>query len=100
MNKIDETAGSFLPTSAFTSTPLSSSLFVFYYDISYGLGSSLERANPNTIDSSILSTLRTASSKIESGNLSEELAKVLRGGTGNLESRRERLEFIQGIHNA
>lgn len=100
MEKIDETAGSFLPMSAFSRVALFNSLFVFYYDLCFDLDSSLDKINPRTIDSSILNTIRVASSRIESGNLSEELLKVLRGGTGNLESRRERLVFIQEIHNA
>lgn len=100
MDKIDETAGSYIPTSAFTRTALFNSLFIFYYDLLFGLNSSLDRATPNSIDSSILETVRAVSARIESSQLPEELAKVLRGGTGNLESRRERLNFIQEIHNA
>ena len=100
MDRIDETAGSFIPTSAFTRTALFNSLFIFYYDLLYGLDSSLVRATPETIDSSILETLRTVSADIESTKLPEDLAKVLRGGTGNLESRRERLKYIQAVHNA
>ena len=100
MNKIEETVGSFISTSAFSRAALFNSLFVFYYDESYGLGSELTRKTPANIDSSIVSTIRTASSTIETGTLSEDLARVLRGGTGNFESRRERLQFIRDIHNA
>jgi len=100
MDKIDETAGSYISSSAFTRTALFNSLFIFYYDLIYSLDSSLVRATPNPIDSSILETVRTVSVRIESSQLPEELSKVLRGGTGNLESRRERLNFIQELHNA
>lgn len=100
MDKIDETVGAYIPSSAFTRTALFNSLFIFYYDLIYGLDSSLERAAPNPIDSSIIETVRAVSVRIESSQLPEELSKVLRGGTGNLESRRERLNFIQELHNA
>lgn len=100
MDKIDETAGTYLPTSAFTRTALFNSLFIFYYDLLFGLNSPLEKAIPNSLDASILETVRAVSVRIESSQLPEDLAKVLRGGTGNLESRRERLNFIQEIHNA
>ena len=100
MEKIDETVGAYIPDSVFSRSALFNTLFVFYYDLIFCLGSSLEKSSPKTVGSSILETVRKASIKIESGKLSEELLKVLRGGTGNLESRIQRLKFMKEIHNA
>jgi uncharacterized protein with ParB-like and HNH nuclease domain len=100
MDKIDETVGDYISHSPFSRSALFNTLFIFYYDIAYRLNSKLEKVKPNEIDSSIIKTINNSALKIESSDLPEELQKVLRGGTNNLESRKIRLKFIQDIHNA
>ncbi len=100
MESIDELVGSIIPESPFKRSALFNTMFIFFYDLMYGLGSDLSRKKPNQLTSSIYKTFKTASLRIQSSDLSDELQKVLRGGTNNLESRTERLKFIHEIHNA
>jgi len=98
METIDRTIGVNLKDLAFSKKPLFHTLFSFYYELMYGFGKSMERSTPKHVPSSVVKSIGTASRRIERGALPERLAKVLRGATGNLESRRLRLSFLRRIH--
>jgi hypothetical protein len=95
MDKIDETFGRHIQSSAFSRKALFHTLFTFYYDHLYGLNSPLERRKPNELSSAIVAAVKETSDQILHGTLDEKLAKVLRGATGDPGSRRLRLEFMQ-----
>lgn len=97
MDAIDQTLGDELADLAFRRKPLFNTLFTFYYDLLFGLSSSLSRAKARPLPRGVASAVRSASSAISSGDLPENLAKLLRGATGHQPSRIARLEFLQGM---
>ncbi len=97
MDKIDETFGRHVRSSAFSRKALFHTLFTFYYDLLFGIGSSLVRQHPNDLPEDIVYIVQEKSDQILHGSLDEELAKVLRGATGNMGSRKLRLEFMKDI---
>jgi hypothetical protein len=97
MDRIDETVGPQLKSSAFSRRPLFNTLFTFYYDLIYGLESSLAKIKAEALPSEIVEVVSQASEKILHGKLSEELAKVLRGATANKQSRTARLNYLRRL---
>ncbi len=96
LDKIDDTIGLNIKTTAFSRKVLFHTLTTFYYDLIFGLKNSLKvKIKPRPLPSNISSVINEASDKILHAPLSEDLAKVLRGGTGNLESRKVRLKLLQ-----
>lgn len=94
MDRIDEVLGFEISTTEFVKRGLFETLFTIIYNLSYGLESPLLRRKAAPLPPRIKRGLLRASDVLRGGDLPEELAKVLRGGTGNLESRRLRFEFV------
>jgi len=97
MDQMDSAHGREIPGSPFSRKPLFNTLFTFHYDLAYGLGPTWKRAIPRPLPRGVREAVRRASDRIGRGQLSEELAKVLRGATGHLPSRRMRLEFLREL---
>ena len=101
MNKIDSIIGKDIVNTPFSRRGLFTTLFTFFYDKLYDLGSAdiEENIKPRKLDESkIRKTILIAAKNISDGRLKEDLLKVLRGGTGNLDSRKTRLAYIQDIY--
>lgn len=99
MDKIDETLGQELNALEFSRRSLFETLFTFYYDQLFGLGTALKKIKGSILSPKSSVAVKIASAKILDGDLPDELSKVLRGGTGNKESRLERLRFLKDIYN-
>lgn len=100
MDRIDDDLGREMPALEFRRKPLFHTLFSFYYDQMFGLGSALKggvRAKPKSPSSGAPDAVRLASQRIASSAIPEDLARVLRGATNHLPSRRRRLQFLQGL---
>ena len=97
MDRIDETVGAQLRNTAFTRRPLFNTLFTFYYDLLYGLGSPLVKATSQPLPPEVVKVIMKASDRILNGPLTEDLAKVLRGATANKHSRTTRLHFLRRL---
>jgi uncharacterized protein with ParB-like and HNH nuclease domain len=97
MDRIDETLGPQLKSSAFSRRPLFNTLFTFYYDLIYGLGSPLTKRKAEPLPPEAVQAVSTASDKILHGKMSEQLAKVLRGATANKQSRTARLNYLRRL---
>jgi len=95
MDAIDDTLGRDMPRLAFRRKALFNTLATFYYDHLYGLRSKLTHTRPTKLTRTIPQAVKSASAAVDSGNLSDELAKVLRGATSHLESRTLRLKFLE-----
>jgi len=95
MDRIEESLGSQISISAFTRVGLFETLFVFYYDLLFGLGSKLKRLKANKLPLNLVNAVSRTSNLVLHGDLPEDLTKVLRGGTGNKESRIRRLKFLR-----
>jgi len=95
MDKIDDTYGSAICHSVFSRKILFNTLFTFYYDIMFGLSSDLSMEKPKQIDQNVVKSVKKSSELIQKKNVSDELLKILRGGTGNLESRISRFNFVK-----
>lgn len=99
MDEISSTLGELISSSPFSRRVLFHTLFTLAYDLLFGLSTSLEkRAQPNKIDRKFVVAFNIAVERIQSERLSDDLSRVLRGGTGNLESRKLRFEFIKGVY--
>jgi len=97
MDRIDETVSAQFKSSAFSRRPLFNTLFTFYYDLIYGLGSQLTKGRAESLPPEVTTVVAKASEQILHGKLSEELAKVLRGATANKQSRIARLNYLQRL---
>ena len=94
MDKIDNQLGSDLRQTEFSRKAFAHTLFTFYYDLMFGLNSPLEPKSANKIPSKARDAVLDASDRIRSGNISEELSKLIRGGTQALNNRVARLNFL------
>jgi hypothetical protein len=98
-NAIDDDIGKELSTLEFRRKPLFHTLFTFYYDLLFGLKSTMRRAQPKRLPKGTAQAVHTASERITSQAIPEELTKVLRGATNHLPARRTRLQFLdQALH--
>jgi hypothetical protein len=95
MDIIEDEVGTRLSKLPFSRKALFHTLFSFYYDLCYGLGSPLTPMKAKRPPKAAPAAIEAASRRIEEGQLPEELAKVLRGATGDLGSRRKRLNFLK-----
>lgn len=98
MDKISETLGNTLSSTVFSRKALFNTLFSFYYDLMFQIGSNLSRVRPQPIHRKAARTVKTASDLIRHGDLSDELDKALRGATSDHKSRETRLRFVQEIY--
>jgi hypothetical protein len=95
MDKIDETFGRHIRSSAFSRKTLFHTLFTFYYDLLFGIKSPLVRTHPKDLPDDIASIVQEKSDQILHGQFNEGLAKVLRGATSHPSSRSLRLKFMK-----
>jgi hypothetical protein len=95
MDRVEDSVGEDLRSLAFSRKSLFNTLFTFYYDLMYGLGSQLRSSRPARTGDEVAQAVRVASGRISSGDLPEDLSKILRGATGDLGSRRKRFEFLK-----
>ncbi|MFZ2493486.1 MAG: DUF262 domain-containing protein [Thermoanaerobaculia bacterium] len=86
--------GKDLPSSQFRRKPLFHTLFTFYYDLLFGLGSSLTRMKAKTAPRGAAEAVRRASELIETGSVPDDVAEVLRGATNHHPARETRLRFL------
>jgi uncharacterized protein with ParB-like and HNH nuclease domain len=99
MQAIDDFVGEKISTSPFSRRVLFHTLFTFFYDLIYGIDSSIkEKILPRPLTGPILHTFNIATEEIKNKNLTKDLIKVLRGGTGNAMSRKLRLDYLKGLY--
>lgn len=84
-----------LPALAFSGQTLFYTLFVFVYDLLFGLGSEVSKAQPRKIAAGMPHCLRTASRVIQTEDLPVDLARALRGATTHADTRLIRFEFLK-----
>lgn len=97
MDKIDDQLGSELSQTEFSRKAFAHTLFTFFYDLMYGLKSPLEPVSANKLPSKTKEAVLDASKRIKSGKISENLSKLIRGGTQALNNRKARLNFLKEI---
>ncbi len=101
MGQIDITLGKEIVKTVYSRKGMFDTLFCFYYDNMYSLGSDLSKAKPKSVSPLVVGAARMASDLIQSGQFDEELAKVLRGATAHTGSRKQRFDFMnQAMTNA
>jgi hypothetical protein len=100
MDAIDRTLGSFIANTAFSRRTLFYTLFVFCYDLMYGIESRLDRSKrARPLPKKLAQTIRVADQLISEGDLDEETAKALRGATSHIGTRRTRHAFLTKVYN-
>lgn len=97
MDQIDNTVGGEIRTTVFSRKPLFHTLFSFYYDIMFGLGSGLDKTSARKLPKHVSDAVLEASNQFRAGSIPDELAKTLRGATADLGSRQRRLRFLQKV---
>lgn len=95
MDRINDLLGEKIKATEFTRKALFNTLFMFIYDLSYGLNSKIENSAPAKLPNDLGNAIIKASTRIKQGNLSDDLIKVLRGATANKASRIKRLAFVK-----
>jgi len=95
MDEIEKGFGDKIKTSVFSKKTLFNTLFTFYYDLMYGINSTLEKRKPNELPKNLITAIQNASETIQSGEIEEEFAKFLRGATDVLKSRTIRFDFLK-----
>jgi len=98
LDRIDDSLGSELADLSFHRKALFNTLFSYYYDLLFSLNSDLKKMKPRALPGGVGDRIRAASDRIEKGNIPEQLAKVLRGATGDAGSRQKRLDFLRQTH--
>ena len=96
MDAIDNDLGGELSKLVFRRKPLFHTLFTFYYDLMFGLGSPIRRTTPKPVRRAVPRAV-LASQQIVSGTVPPALSKVLRGATGHKPAREKRLQFVHEI---
>jgi len=97
MDVLDDEFGLDMRSLAFRRKALFNTLFCFIYDLIYGLDSELKTVKPRKLPSKAPSAVRIASAEMRSSELPDDLAKVLRGATSDIGSRRKRLDFLRQV---
>jgi hypothetical protein len=97
MDAIEDTLGTSISDTQFRGQTLFHTLFLFVYDVMWGLGSPLKRTTAAKLPSRLGAALMDASRQISSGEFPDDLSKALRGRTTHRESRTVRLNFLRRV---
>lgn len=96
MDRIDTSLGRDLRDLAFGRRALFNTLFVFAYEHVFGTKNPItNKGKPKPIPDTVAAAVRECSRRIREDDVPEKLRKALRGATGDLASRRARLEFLR-----
>ena len=95
MDEIDDKLGADMKELQFRRKPLFHTLFTYFYDEMFALGSSMRRSKAGAVSSAAVSGLRNASKRISSGDVPESLMEVLRGATNHAPARKIRLDYLR-----
>jgi hypothetical protein len=95
MDAIDRVMGPKMAESAFRSEVNFFTLFVFLYDLMYGVGSDLRRAKANEIAGKVAGCLLTISAKIQRGDVPAEVLDAIQRASADLGRRRRRLDYVR-----
>ena len=95
MDAIDELMGPVLPRSVFRSQVYFFTLFVFIYDLMYGIGSPLDERKATKIPPSMRDRLLEISGSFQSGNVPEHVLDAVRRASADLGRRRTRLDYMR-----
>jgi hypothetical protein len=108
ISEISRNFGKSIPESVYSRKSLFSTLFSFIYDQIYGIqesikfktndnsfGPFIKESNPKQLSEVAIIAVGVASTRIQGGDIDEDLAKVLRGATADRTSRETRLNFLK-----
>lgn len=101
MDEIDKSFGKKIRVTVFSRIALFNTLFTFFYDLIFGIGTTLsEKTKPLPLPNNIANILEKASNIVENGDFdNDELAKSLRGSTQSEKSRETRFIFLKNLLN-
>jgi uncharacterized protein DUF262 len=97
MDAIDEAYGSRISQGSFTRVMHFFTLFAYFYNRMYGLGSALNRRAPESLPPSLVRTLAVVDERFRSGPLPRDVAEAVAGAATDIGKRRKRLEFLAEI---
>lgn len=95
MDEIDSTLGRDLASSIFHSEVYFFTLFVYFYDQIYALGSKLERKPPKKIPATLRDKILEVGAKFASQKVPREVLDAVHRASSDLGRRRTRLEYMK-----
>ena len=95
MESIDEVIGKDIAKTAFKNRMLFHSLFALFYDLMFGLGSSMKRSNPKKLPASLKERIQQLSVRFENGQLPKKIAAAVSGRTTHAATRQSIFQFVK-----
>jgi Protein of unknown function DUF262 len=100
MDAIDETLGNRIAASVFNSEVYFFSLFTYFYDEMFGLGSDLRRRKPSSLPPRLADNLLKVSKNFRSQNVPQDVLDAVQRASADLGRRRTRLRYLKRVCNA
>jgi hypothetical protein len=97
MDQIDDVFGSRLPSSVFTSEVYFFTLFTYFYDRSYGLGSDMKRRAPKPLTRQLEQRLMRVSKAFRSQDVPADVLDAVQRASADLGRRRTRLSYMHSV---
>jgi Protein of unknown function DUF262 len=97
MAQIDDIFGGRLASSVFTSEVYFFTLFTYFYDRTYGLGSDLKRRSPKPLPRRLEQRLRRVSDAFRSQDVPPEVLDAVQRASADLGRRRTRLSYMHSV---
>lgn len=100
MDAIDEVLGSDIRDSVFKSQVYFFTLFVFFYEVMFGLGADLRRRSPNRLPTALRDCLLDVSRRFETELVPAKVLDAVRRASSDTGRRKTRLDYVLEICNA
>ena len=94
MDSIDNYFGQELRYSPFSKKTLFYSLFAFFYHIQFGLKSTLDKKQPKSISTDIISKMKLTGKRLENGTAPEPILTAATRRTTNIDSRKTLFNYL------
>ena len=72
-------------------------LLAFFYDVQFGIGSSLQKAKPQSVSPEVIARVRLASQRIEDKSAPKGVLEGVARRTTNPGSRRAVIKYLHGV---
>ena len=97
MDQIDAEFGARLPQTVFTSEVYFFSLFTYFYDTMYGLGSDLAKREPKALPKTLEASLQKVSRDFRTENVPLAVLDAVQRASSDLGRRRTRLAYLRKV---
>jgi hypothetical protein len=99
MDEINDVFGKQIAKSVFSSEVYFFTLFTYFYERMYGLGSDLTKREPRSLPRGLASSLLTVSQNFRTENVPSEVLDAVQRASADLGRRQTRLDYMKTIGN-